>query len=45
MTNIWTFQLLFAWAGLFSFWFMMFWSYLPFAMAASELHQLNKRYT
>lgn len=44
MTNIWTFGLLFAWTGQFSFWFMLFWSFFPLALAAAELHQLNKRY-
>ena len=32
------------WAGVFSFYFMLFWSYVPFAVAAQELLHLNRRY-
>lgn len=33
-----------AWARVFGFWFMLFWAYLPFAMAAYELNQMTARY-
>lgn len=32
------------WAGQVGFWFMLFWSFLPLALAAFELNQLNQRY-
>lgn len=32
------------WAGTVSFFFMLFWAYLPFAMAAQELAVVQARY-
>lgn len=32
------------WAGAVSFYFMLFWAYWPFAMAAQELSELTARY-
>lgn len=33
-----------AWAGTVSFFFMLFWYYLPFALAAQELAMVEARY-
>lgn len=33
------------WTQEFGFWFLLFWVYLPFAMAAYELNQMTARYT
>jgi hypothetical protein len=33
-----------AWVEWFSFYFALFWTYLTFAIAALELHQLTSRY-
>jgi hypothetical protein len=36
--------LYFAWAGVVSLFFSLFWTYLPFALAAQELAEVTKRY-
>jgi len=33
-----------AWAGSVTFFFMLFWAYLPFALAARELVMVEARY-
>ena len=42
---IWTYALLFHWAGWVSVYFALFWHYLPFAIAAQELADLQRRYS
>ena len=32
------------WAGLYGYYFLLFWTYLPFALAARELSNLHRRY-
>jgi hypothetical protein len=32
------------WAGAVTFYFMLFWAYLPFAMAARDLARVEARY-
>lgn len=47
MTNIpqmFPIGLLLELAGQFAMWFLLFWAYLPFALAALELSELTKRF-
>jgi hypothetical protein len=39
-----TAQAFMAWAGVFSFYFWLFWYYVPFALAARELAMIHSRY-
>jgi hypothetical protein len=39
-----TIEMFLAWARAVTFWFIIFWNYLPFAMAARDLAELNRRY-
>ncbi len=42
---IFSIGLLLAWASYVGFYFLLFWNYLPFALAAQELTELTKRYS
>jgi hypothetical protein len=42
--QIFTMGFMLAWAGQFGFWFALFWSCLPLAIAAYELNLLNQRF-
>ena len=39
-----TMAMFIAWAKAITFWYILFWAYWPFALAAQELHELNRRY-
>lgn len=40
-----TMAMFIAWARVVTFWFIVFWNYLPFALAARDLAELNRRYS
>lgn len=39
-----TMAMFLAWARAVTFWAILFWNYLPLALAAYELAELNRRY-
>lgn len=39
-----TMAMFLAWVKALTFWFILFHAYWPFALAAQDLHELNRRY-